>query len=152
MPDLAQTLATAKPDDGVMLIIADATGSVTHTANVSAVQLGLPRAPSCRSPRTCSMTARTSMMPQPSCSTRLKTPSWNSRTRTPMPDAVDAAAEITDQWNARGITAARRALAGTGSLFCEDCETEIPARRRALQPNATRCVPCLGRLETRHAR
>ncbi len=66
-----------------------------------------------------------------------------------MPDVVDDAAQIVADWNERCIQHARRALEGPGTLLCEDCEAEIPPRRRKAQPSATRCAPCQQALETR---
>jgi len=66
-----------------------------------------------------------------------------------MTDIVDAAAEIVSEWNARCIARARRELAGEGALVCEDCDGEIPARRRQAQPSATRCAPCQQAVEGR---
>lgn len=66
-----------------------------------------------------------------------------------MPDIVDEAGALVDEWNARCVRHARRALEGEGALICEDCDTEIPARRREAQPSATRCAPCQERLEGR---
>jgi phage/conjugal plasmid C-4 type zinc finger TraR family protein len=66
-----------------------------------------------------------------------------------MPDIVDTAAEIVADWNTRCIAEATRGLAQPGTLICEDCEVEIPARRREHMPSATRCAPCQQLLEGR---
>ena len=66
-----------------------------------------------------------------------------------MPDTIDVAAEIVAEWNSRCIAEATRALEQPGALVCEDCEAEIPERRREAQPSATRCAPCQGLVEGR---
>lgn len=59
-----------------------------------------------------------------------------------MPDPADEAAIRVDAWNAACLERTRAALEGPGRLTCEDCDTEIPERRRQQMPNATRCVKC----------
>jgi phage/conjugal plasmid C-4 type zinc finger TraR family protein len=59
-----------------------------------------------------------------------------------MPDAADEAAERIAAWNTQCLEQFRAAQAGPGRLTCEDCDTEIPERRRQQMPSATRCVKC----------
>ena len=66
-----------------------------------------------------------------------------------MPDIADDAAGIVEAWNDRCVRQARRALEGEGTLLCEDCEQEIPPRRRELMPSATRCATCQQKVEDR---
>jgi len=46
----------------------------------------------------------------------------------------------------------RSELQGLGADFCEDCDEEIPAPRRAAYPSATRCVACQEAHERRMGR
>lgn len=43
---------------------------------------------------------------------------------------------------AAGIKKAQLALAKQGTLDCIDCGMEIPEKRRAVVPHATRCAAC----------
>lgn len=58
-----------------------------------------------------------------------------------MPDEIDRVVERGEAELARRIAAARLSPAA-GALFCEDCDAEIPTRRREAHPSATRCMPC----------
>lgn len=64
-----------------------------------------------------------------------------------MPDEMD---RLTDQQQLlldRAIQAQRPA--GAGALVCEDCDEEIPARRREAYPAARCCVRCQQQREMR---
>lgn len=66
-----------------------------------------------------------------------------------MPDIADEAAQIAADWNQRCVRQARTALEGEGAMICEDCEAQIPARRREAMPSATRCATCQQKVESR---
>lgn len=66
-----------------------------------------------------------------------------------MPDIVDAATELEQEWVARSVAHAQRALSGAGLIFCEACEAAIPPARREAHSGATRCAPCQQRMEER---
>ena len=66
-----------------------------------------------------------------------------------MADIADEAAQIVADWNQRCVRQARSALAGEGALICEDCDAEIPPRRREAVPSATRCAACQKQVEER---
>jgi phage/conjugal plasmid C-4 type zinc finger TraR family protein len=66
-----------------------------------------------------------------------------------MPDPADEASLRVDAWNAACLERTRAAQQGEGAMFCEDCEAEIPARRREAYPSATRCVKCQEKVEGR---
>lgn len=68
-----------------------------------------------------------------------------------MPDAMDAAMELTERYREADIAAARLPN-NLGSLTCEDCEAQIPKARRAAMPSATRCVPCQEKMEAARGR
>ena len=59
-----------------------------------------------------------------------------------MPDAADEAADRIAAWNAACLERTRAEMEGPGRLTCEDCDAEIPERRRQQVKNATRCVRC----------
>ena len=69
-----------------------------------------------------------------------------------MPDEMDRAAERTEAWTERCLSAALCTLDRPGTLICESREAEIPAARRKAHPSATRCVRCQEQMESRRAR
>lgn len=61
-----------------------------------------------------------------------------------MPDEIGIANANADRILAGNIEAARgdAGRTGPGAEFCEWCEAEIPAGRRAAMPGCTLCVSC----------
>lgn len=68
-----------------------------------------------------------------------------------MVDIADVASEREEVRLAEALARHRRASApvGTGSLFCEDCDAPIPARRREALPGCSTCVDCQADRELR---
>lgn len=58
------------------------------------------------------------------------------------PDVTDRATGIEEADRIGGVALVRERLQGQGAEFCIDCDEEIPAKRRAAAPWATRCAPC----------
>lgn len=59
---------------------------------------------------------------------------------------MDDADKATDLEEARTASLmakiAKELSAVNDNIYCEDCESEIPAARRRAMPNATRCIRC----------
>jgi phage/conjugal plasmid C-4 type zinc finger TraR family protein len=68
-----------------------------------------------------------------------------------MADDVDRVTDQQERILAATIAAAR-GPAGAGALVCEDCDEEIPARRREAYPAARCCVRCQQAREKNDAR
>lgn len=60
-----------------------------------------------------------------------------------MPDEIDRANALNDDFQAAALRAARRRLAAGESLTeCIDCEEPIPEARRRAVPGCRRCIQC----------
>lgn len=55
---------------------------------------------------------------------------------------TDRATGIEEADRIGGVALVQARLQGQGAEFCIDCDEEIPAKRRAAAPWATRCAPC----------
>lgn len=64
-----------------------------------------------------------------------------------MADDADRAPDYNASALAAHMKRVNSAARGVGSLFCAECEEEIPAKRRAAQPGCTLCVDCQNRME-----
>lgn len=58
------------------------------------------------------------------------------------PDVTDRASGLEEADRIGGGALVRERLQGQGAEFGIDCDEEIPAKRRAAAPWATRCAPC----------
>lgn len=65
-----------------------------------------------------------------------------------MPDDMDRVQERVALHLDRAIEA-HRLPDKPGRLVCEDCDAEIPARRREAMPSARRCAACQSAVEAR---
>lgn len=62
-------------------------------------------------------------------------------------DIADRSAKLQEMYNRHALAQQAKKPTTAPSIYCIDCEEEIPAQRRKIAPHACRCIECQRQFE-----